>query len=93
MSGHPARIAADGLAIVEQRDGLAIRRNLYRTEPDPLGHHAAKSTTQLRSAQANSHAIGPVIDPPRRIEGPVQAATIELGNLAPGNRASLGGSA
>jgi hypothetical protein len=55
--GTDLRVAADGLAIIEQHDRLAIRRNLDRPETDTLGQDARNVAADDGSFQPIAHAI------------------------------------
>ncbi|MCY1532021.1 hypothetical protein D9M68_672640 [compost metagenome] len=56
--GAEARVAADGLANVEQDDRLAVRRYLHGAQWNAFGNHGRALAMQLRAEQAHAHAIG-----------------------------------
>ncbi|MNY30497.1 hypothetical protein D3C86_1646080 [compost metagenome] len=74
-------ISANGLAIVEQHDRLAIRRYLDRSQGNPLGNHRLAQVLQFRPEQAHAHAVGAGVQGPGRVEGIEQALPAELADL------------
>ncbi len=76
-----ARVAADGLAVVEQDDGLAVGRHLDGAQRDAFGNHVAAPALQARAEQAHAHAVGAVVHRPVAVEGVEQALPGEIADL------------
>ena len=76
-----ARVATDGLAVVEQDDRLAIRRYLHGAQRDAFGDHRTALALQLRAVETNAHAVGALIDQPLAVEGVEQALAAEVTDL------------
>ena len=57
-----ARVAADGLTVVEQHDGLAIAGYLDGAQRHAFGDHRLACALQHRTAQTDAHAVGALVD-------------------------------
>src|SRR5690606_34559835 len=69
------------LAVVEQNDRLAVWRHLNRAQRNALGDHRATLTLQLRTVEADAHAVGALVDQPFAVEGIEQALSAKVDNL------------
>ncbi len=79
--GAETGIAADGLAVVEQDDRLAVRRHLHRAQGDAFGDHRLLPAFQARAEQTYAHAVGAGIHLPVAVERIEQAHGREVADL------------